>query len=127
MSWGFKTNYQNVTYDLVTPTFDSFVFKYDPTENNDCFYNDEMRANQIRGVTTSISVSRVEDKTQSQIFRKNNNQYLGYSSRYSGAFDLLDTFRYPKMCAQKSANLTSGVHYYRGQKEMAYIIGKESN
>jgi len=41
-------------------------------------------------------------------------------SRYSGAFDLLDTFRYPKMCASQSVNLTNGVTYYRAQWKYGY-------
>jgi len=61
------------------------------------------------------------------LFKRMTNLYLGYSSRYSGAFDLLDTFRYPKMCAQTSMNMTNGVHYYRGQKEMKYVIGEDSS
>ena len=28
-SYGYSTKFHNVTYDLVTPTYDSFVFKYD--------------------------------------------------------------------------------------------------
>lgn len=51
-----------------------------------------------------------------------NNLFLGYSSRYVGAFDLLDTFKYPKMCAQESVNMTKGVQYYRGQKDTPYSL-----
>jgi hypothetical protein len=38
-SWGFKTIFQNVTYNVDSPTFDSYLFKYDPSENVDCFYS----------------------------------------------------------------------------------------
>jgi hypothetical protein len=55
-----------------------------------------------------------------------NNLFLGYTSRYSGSFDLGDTLSYPKMCLDKSINMTDGVTYYRGQKEYAYVIGQAS-
>jgi hypothetical protein len=56
-----------------------------------------------------------------------NNLFLGYDSRYAGSFDLSDTIKYPKMCADKSVNMTDGVTYYRGQEEFPYIIGEHSN
>jgi hypothetical protein len=56
-----------------------------------------------------------------------NNIFVPYQSRYSGAFELLDTFKYPKMCAQQSLNLTNGVDYYRGQNSMSYVIGEQSS
>mmetsp|Transcript_12357 Transcript_12357/g.19196 ORF Transcript_12357/g.19196 Transcript_12357/m.19196 type:complete len:116 (+) Transcript_12357:1133-1480(+) len=52
-SWGYKTHYQNVTYDLVTPTYDSFVFKYDPFEDNECFYQDEVSGSSLRSSITT--------------------------------------------------------------------------
>ena len=127
-SWGFKTLYQNQTYDLVTPTYDSYVFKYDPSEDNDCFYHVDMNSRAIGAVTTEYQGRQVEDKSRDRyLLKEMNNVYLGYSSRYSGAFDLLDTFKYPKMCAFRSDNLTNGVQYYRGQNEQEYVIGKESS
>jgi hypothetical protein len=60
------------------------------------------------------------------LFSKMNNLFLGYTSRYSGSFDLGDTIQYPKMCADKSVNMTDGVKYYRGQNELAYVIGEDS-
>ena len=56
-----------------------------------------------------------------------NNIFIGYQSKYSGAFDLLDSFKYPKMCASKSLNLTNGVNYYRGQNPMKYDINIETS
>jgi hypothetical protein len=53
-----------------------------------------------------------------------NNLFIAYSSKYSGSFDLADTMKYPKMCADGSYNMTNGVTFYRGQKELAYIIGE---
>jgi hypothetical protein len=29
-SWGYKTRYQNSTYDTAAPDHDTYVFKYDP-------------------------------------------------------------------------------------------------
>jgi len=126
-SFGFKTNYQYVEADATTPTLDSYVFKYDPTNNNDCFYHNDQSSSWLRGVSTSISTSLVEEKVRDRyLFKEMNNLYLCYSSRYSGAFDLLDTFRYPKMCAYRSLNMTNGVKYYRGQNENEYVIAEES-
>jgi hypothetical protein len=57
-----------------------------------------------------------------------NNQFLGYESRYSGAFDLQDTFKtQPRMCAKATANLTNGVNYYRAKNEVSYLVGVESS
>jgi hypothetical protein len=58
--------------------------------------------------------------------------YFAYASRYSGAFDLGDTMKYPRMCASASINMTGGngtggVQYYRGQNEKSYWIGLQSN
>jgi hypothetical protein len=48
-------------------------------------------------------------------------EFIIYKSDYSGAFNLQDTFKYPKMCASGSKNITdeegNGVLYYRGQNE----------
>jgi len=56
-----------------------------------------------------------------------NNLFLGYTSKYSGAFDLAESFKYPRMCAQESMNLTDGMKYYLAQKETPYNIGKQSD
>lgn len=55
-----------------------------------------------------------------------NNLYQAWSSKYSGSFELLDSLRFPKMCADFSVNMTDGVEYYRGQKEKEYDIGRSS-
>jgi len=46
-SYGYKTKYQNVTYDTVAPTYDSYVFKYNPDESGDCFFTDDLSARTI--------------------------------------------------------------------------------
>jgi len=65
-------------------------------------------------------------------FKNAKNNFIAYGSRYSGAFDLGDTMKYPKMCATASINMTGGngtggVQYYRGQNERKYWIGLQSN
>ena len=128
---GYKTKYQEVAYDAVTPTYDSFVFKYSPTEDNSCFYQDEISSSTLRRdetYTKRFSESDVAVLSSDRyLFKKMSKVYIGYSSRYSGSFDLLDTFRYPKMCAATSMNMTNGVHYYRGQNELVYVIGEDSS
>lgn len=57
------------------------------------------------------------------MFKRINNLYLAYVSKYSGSFDLSDTLKYPKMCADVSQNMTDGLTYYRGQNELEYSIG----
>ena len=53
---------------------------------------------------------------------------LGYNSRYSGSFDLLDTVNYPKMCADRSIKMeNNNIEYYRGQNELTYVIEENSN
>lgn len=52
-----------------------------------------------------------------------NNIFLGYESRYSGAFDLQDTFKTdPRMCALATTNLTNGINYFRGKFKAEYIV-----
>ena len=56
-----------------------------------------------------------------------NNLFLGYESRYSGAFDLQDTFKTnPRMCAAATTNLTNGINYYRGKQTTTYVVSQES-
>jgi hypothetical protein len=61
-----------VTYDVDSPTFDSFLFKYDPTDNVDCFYTGALsfytgvlpRSKlQASGVFKSFKNSEVQEKT----------------------------------------------------------------
>jgi hypothetical protein len=100
-SYGYKTKLQNQTYNVVSPQYDTYVFKYDPKNDNlDCFYNAIFSASQLSALATTYTASQVSDKSNNRyLFSKMNNLYLGYSSRYSGAFDLGDTIKYPKMCA----------------------------
>jgi hypothetical protein len=129
-SWGFKTIYQNVTYNTESPTFDSYLFKYNPLDDNECFYTGELSRSKLTASTVfqQFKNSEVQNKTTNtrNLFKQMNNIFIAYQSRYSGAFPLLDTFKYPKMCAQQSLNLTNGVEYYRGQNRMTYVISEES-
>lgn len=47
--------------------------------------------------------------------------FYPYSSRYSGGFTLLDSFKIPRPCAFASMNLTE-MEYYRGQNPLQYKI-----
>lgn len=63
---------------------------------------------------------------------KNGDLYKAYGSKYSGSFPLGDTLKYPRMCASASINMTGGngtggVQYYRGQNEVYYKVGEQSN
>jgi len=130
-SWGYKTRMQNVTYTVTAPQYDSFVFKHDPEADQDCVYQDKASSSWVYDYlsTTSGHDSFTQNKygsddleeyemtdltSDSSLFSSMANQFLAYSSRYSGAFDLQDTFKYPRMCATESVNLTTGVQYYRG-------------
>jgi hypothetical protein len=42
------------------------------------------------------------------IFASALDKYFAYSSPYSGAFDLAETIKYPRMCASGSINMTGG-------------------
>ena len=139
-SWGYKTRMQNVTYTVTAPQYDSFVFKYDPEADQDCVYQDKASSSWIYdnlGLTSGTeqnkySQDEVEDgatdlSRDSSLFSSMGDQFLAYSSRYSGAFDLQDTFKYPRMCASESVNLTTGVRYYRGSNEKAYSIAEQSD
>jgi len=51
-SWGYKTVYQNSTYDTASPDYDTYVFKYDPRQREDCLYQATLRSSQLRSMTT---------------------------------------------------------------------------
>ena len=46
-SWGYKTKLQNVTYNLVTPTLDSHLFKFNPDDKANCFFKNEIDSSDI--------------------------------------------------------------------------------
>lgn len=129
-SYGFHTNVQNKTYNIQTPTYDTHLFRYDPETNLQCFHQEDISAAALTGTTgyhMRHKYSAAADLTQVRdLLKKVNNLYLAWPSKYSGSFELLDSLRYPKMCADFSYNMTDGVQYYRGQKEKEYIIGKSS-
>lgn len=128
-SWGFKTKHQNVTYDVVAPYLDSHVFKMNPRDDSDCFYTSSFTSFEMASLTTSYSNDEVADidNNPQYLFKQIINQFIGYPSKYSGSFDLADTFRYPKMCATKSINMTDGAKYYRGSYATQYVVGRQSN
>jgi hypothetical protein len=130
-SYAYDTRYQQTTYSELSPQFDTFIFKYDPTVSEDCLYQYQFSSNEISSILevegtdkNYISSSNVKyDKDYStNLFLQMNNQYLGYSSRYASAFDLQDSIKIPRMCASESSVLSKNTTYYRGQNEMAYPI-----
>lgn len=126
-SWGYKTKLNNVTYNIVTPTYDSHLFRIDPDTKVQCFYQDEFSGSDLQSLSTRYTYSQIaEKKNERYLLKKMSNLYLAYSSKYSGSFDLSDTLKYPKMCMDYSYNMTDGVTYYRGQNEFAYVIGEKS-
>ena len=97
-SWGYKTQLQNQTFDTVTPTYDTHLFKVNPDSDVNCFYMDETSSSSMSSLYTRYSFRDIADKTQpGLLFTKETNIFLGYSSKYSGGFDLMDTLKYPKM------------------------------
>jgi hypothetical protein len=50
-SYGFKTIYQNVTYNVESPTTDSYLFKYDPNQNVECFYTGQLSRTKLTSST----------------------------------------------------------------------------
>ena len=75
---------------------------------------------------TNDQINVLNEDTDRYLFKKMNDLLLGWVSRYSGSFDLGDTIKFPKMCADQSQNMTDGVTYYRGQWEYPYVIGEMS-
>ena len=67
----------------------------------------------------------VRNKTLNRdLFKSMPRQFIGYESRYSGSFDLQDTFKtFPRMCAKATVNLTDGVNYFRGKNAAIYDVG----
>jgi len=132
-SYGYKTKMQNVTYSTTAPTKDTFLFKYDPSDDS-CLYQSDISGSSLRdsAVFKQLSVSQIATLTKRESYFTQAEQFIAYSSRYSGAFDLGDTMKYPRMCASASINMTGGngtggVQYYRGQYEKSYWIGLQSN
>lgn len=56
MSYGYKTKMQNVSYDISSPTYDTFLFKYDPTPDRDiqCLYQSTMSSSELRNAATGF-------------------------------------------------------------------------
>jgi len=124
-SYGYKTLYQNKTYDIAAPFYDSYLFKYDPRNGPDCFYSANIRSGDINKLAQKYTNVRRDDgskdwysKTRPYgLFKQMNSYFDAYGAQYNGHFDLQKSFIMPRMCSQYSYNLTEGVQYYRGQKE----------
>jgi len=60
-SWGYKTRYQNSTYDIASPNFDTYVFKYDPFQREDCLYQATLSSSDLRSMTTNKFAYSADD------------------------------------------------------------------
>lgn len=98
---GYKTKYQIKEKDPDGNQFhDSHVFKFSPFEENSCYYMSEIKASDMDSMLTKVTPRNIESVTRDRyLFKEMNNAFLVYSSKYSGAFDLTDSYRFPKMCA----------------------------
>lgn len=120
-SFGYCTKMQNVTYSITAPTYDSYLFRYNPSDES-CLYTTDVSSSELRSSTVFTNVdigSNTALYSRDNVFASAYNTYFAYSSQYSGAFDLGDTMKYPRMCASESINMTGGngtggVQYYRG-------------
>lgn len=65
MSYGFKTIYQNVTYDIDAPFTDSYLFNYDPNDGVECFYSAELSRSSLMSsdVFQQFKGEEVQNKT----------------------------------------------------------------
>jgi hypothetical protein len=51
-SWGYKTKLNNQTYNIVTPTYDSHLFRFDPNTELQCFYQDSIDSSTLESAKT---------------------------------------------------------------------------
>ena len=110
-SKGFTTKYQNVK----DQTYDSYLFKYNPNDTDDCLNTPSLSIPELMSSSQKFKNSEVQNKTtQNRNLFEQIDNIFAYTSRFCGAFDLLNTFRYPKMCAKESFNLEGSVEYSRG-------------
>jgi hypothetical protein len=109
-SFGYCTKMQNVTYSITSPTYDSYLFKWSPGDKS-CLYTTEVTSSELRSSTVFENVnvrSNTALYSRDNVFGSAFDTYFAYSSAYSGAFDLGDTMKYPRMCASESINMTGG-------------------
>lgn len=133
-SFGYCTRMQNVTYSIASPTFDSYLFKYNPSDSS-CLYTASVSNSELKSATVFENVdirSNTKLVSRDNLFGNAFDNFIAYSSSYAGAFELGDTMKYPRMCASESINMTGGngtggVQYYKGQHEKSYWIGRQSN
>lgn len=134
-SWGYKTRFQNETYTPSAPTYDTYLFKLDPTQIDRCFFNAEFSGSQLNQLKRSYDVEKYVTLTRGEtlLFERVNEGFQTYTTDFIGSFPLKDSLKYPRMCASTSINMTGGndtgggVQYYRGQNKVYYDVGMFSN
>lgn len=88
-SIGYKTLYQNKTYDVEQPFYDTYLFNYNPRDAPDCIYNSYMTGNDVRAkVNKYVGNDYYTTSRQSSMFRKMNNYLVAYYAQYNGRFPL---------------------------------------
>lgn len=111
--------------------YDVYLFKYkfDLDVTYGCIYDEDIGSSEYNSVSTKFSSSITD--TLFDFYQKDSDltkvakedYFYAYTSRYSGGFDLLDSFRIPRPCAYDSFNLTQ-MDYYRGQNAEQYKISE---
>jgi hypothetical protein len=135
-SYGFQTNWQSLETDSDNPKTDSWIYRYQfDRDYYPCLLQEEWSNNQVENRMQVYYSSSIESENIINVARRDSEMfktvfhtdfYTAYTSKYSGGFALADTFKIPRPCAYKSANLTE-VEYYRGQRTLTYDIFREND
>ena len=82
----------------------------------DCLYVNDVKKQDMQRRITTYNGPDITNKGFAKLTQTStdlamtqipNNYHTPYASRYTGGFDLLDSFKIPRPCAFKSFNLTS--------------------
>lgn len=128
-AYGYKTRSQELTKSLSDPDFDVYIFNYefDLDSSYSCTYENEVSRSEWESIATQYSSTNVGplytlyNRDTDVPMQQQQQYYYPYSSRYSGGFTLLDSFKIPRPCAFATQNLTE-MEYYRGQNLQQYKI-----
>jgi hypothetical protein len=131
-SQGFKTKHHTSSSDK--SDFDTHLFKLNINKEirgSDCFHSELITDKTfIKSAYTPYKSSAFNRVSTSAGWTVDtSNQTVTYSSKYSGSFNLLQTFKHPKMCSTASGTLKNewvgedfAIEYYRGQNEKDYSL-----
>ena len=118
-TYGYTTSLQTASFKSGTK-YNVFVMKYLQTKptSYSCVTEATVDISKAGSLVTSLSVGTVYTSS-SLTLGTGTNQYVVYSSPYSGAFSLLDTMYIPRACAYISVNMTQ-MNYFNGQWASTY-------